>query len=90
MMSDLTGGVHRFAQADHKLAIVRWLQAEGCRLVFLFNGCSRNLNCTLTLDGEFHRARDIWNDEDVHFHTHKGISKKLFHLERYAVKILKI
>ena len=90
VMADLTSGVRRFAKTDHPLALVRWLQAEGSRLVFLFNGDCRDLACTLTLEGELRRVRDIFNDEDVDFTPCGGLSSRRFYLEPYAVMILKV
>ena len=90
IMGDLTSGVQRYAKIDNKLCLVRWLQAKDCRLVFLFNGTYRDQTCTLTLDAEVKKARDLWNEEDAAFDVHNGRSSKQFYLKPYAVKIMKI
>ena len=90
VMADLTSRVHRFARIDNKLCIVRWLQAKDRKLVFLFNGTSRDQACTLTLDGAVKKARDIWNEEDVAFEATGGTSSSRFCLPPYAVKIIKV
>ena len=90
VMADLTSCVHRYARIDNKLCIVRWLQAKGCRLVFLFNGTRHHQPCTLSLDGRTANARDIWNGEDVAFEQSAGSSVAQFYLPPYAVKILRV
>ena len=89
VMADLTGSVRRFARTDNRMAVVRWMQSGDCRLVFLFNGDYRKQTCTLTLNAEVPNARDVWNEEDVQFVVNNGSSEKTFHLDPYAVKILK-
>jgi len=90
VMRDLTGGVRLFAQSDNKLTVVRWLQAKDCRVVFLFNGHHTPQSCTLSLDGSFRTARDIWNGEDVTFDIHGCVSSKTFYLKPYDARVLKV